>query len=180
MPLAQLRRFPGNARRHADSQLKNSVRRFGQFRTIVVRKHEQDGKEVYTVLAGNGTADALEAQGHATARVEVIETSDDQEATLINLADNRLSDLGQDDVHDLVSLLQSVEAFDLDVTGWTEDDLAKMLSATEDQLPDPGDAEEEQVELRWGVIVDCSTENEQIRLLDELSGQGLAVRALMS
>ncbi len=46
-------------------------------------------------------------------------------------------------------------------------------------LPDElGDGEE--AGMRWGIIVECGTEDEQLRLLERLSADGLSVRALMT
>jgi hypothetical protein len=121
MPLDDLQRFPGNARRGDVAEIRKSIRRHGQYRAIVVRV--SDGE--YTILAGNHTAEALTQLGasppalaellaglppaaqvehepsaralleqleRGTVRCELIECSDD-EARRINLADNRTGEL---------------------------------------------------------------------------------------
>ena len=170
IPVAALTRFPGNARQHADADLRASVKRLGQYRSIVVRKH--DGG--MTILAGNGTADALAATGHETARVELVECTDD-EARRINLADNRLSDIATDDKDALAELLSYLDG-DYLGTGFTEDDVNKLI-----EPPDPGgDADVDDINVSYGVIIDCGSEDEQLRLLERLGSEGLSCRALMT
>jgi len=117
LPLGDLTRFPGNARRGNIVEIRKSIRRHGQYRAIVVR----DTGTGYVILAGNHTRDALEAEGRDTARCELIECTDD-EARRIALADNRLGDLAADDTEDLALLLASLDG-DLEGTGWDVYDL---------------------------------------------------------
>ena len=95
----------------------------------MVRQH--DGG--YTILAGNHTADALEAEGLGVARCEVIECSDD-EAARIAVADNRLSDIADDDDRLLAELLATLDG-DLEGTGWTVYDLDKLADGLADPTP---------------------------------------------
>jgi len=144
--LSELERFPGNARRGNVAEIRKSIKRHGQYRSLVVRSH--DGK--FVILAGNHTAAALEAEGRETARCELIECSDD-EARRINAADNRLGELPDPETGErydgdaLAELLSSLDG-DYDGTGWTEDDLADLLEE-DDPGPmggggDPDDAPE--------------------------------------
>ena len=50
--VGKLQRFPGNARRGNVEEIRASVRRLGQYRTIVVR----DTGDGLVILAGNHTA----------------------------------------------------------------------------------------------------------------------------
>jgi ParB-like chromosome segregation protein Spo0J len=169
VPLASLTRFPGNARVHAEADIRASVKRLGQYRTLVVR--QLDGQQI--ILAGNGTADALQAEGYEKARVELLECTDD-EARRINLADNRLSDIATDDKDALAELLSYLED-DYAGTGWSDADVAKLI-----EPPDLGDAPEDDLGMHYGVIIECSTEEEQLKLLERLAGEGLSVRSLMT
>lgn len=123
LPLAGLARFPGNPRLGDTAEIRKSIRRHGQYRAIVVRRH--DGQ--HTILAGNHTADALAAEGMTTARCELIECTDD-EARRINLADNRLAELGGYDDQALAELLARLDG-DLDGTGWDIRDLDEIADA---------------------------------------------------
>ena len=169
--LDDLEPFHGNARVHDDRTLKTSVKVHGQYRTLVVRQTD-DGK--YVLLAGHGTADAMRANGHSKARVELISCSD-EEALAISLMDNRGSDLASYDDELLTMQLELVRDQSLwEMTGWDEKAASKYL---EDSEPDEGIDEDPP---QYGVIINCSTEDAQARLLERLAGEGLSVRALMA
>jgi ParB-like nuclease domain len=168
MPLVELQRFPGNARRGNVSEIRKSVRRNGQYRALVVREHN-DGND-YTILAGNHTAMALMAEGYVMARCEII-TCTDAEARRVNLADNKLSDIAEDDPDALVELLSYLDE-DYEGSGWTAEEVERMLTPS-------GDPEVPDVDM-FGVIVQCGTADEQSELLEELKGRGWVVRALAS
>ena len=127
IPIGDLTRFPGNARRGDTEQIRASLRRHGQYRSLVVR----DTGTRLVILAGNHTRDALEAEGHQTARCEVITCTDD-EALRINITDNRMNDLAGDDQEALALLLSGLDG-DFDGTGWSEDDFAALLGDDEPQ-----------------------------------------------
>ncbi len=141
VPLDQLTRFPGNARRGNVDAIRASIRRNGQYRSLVVRQCD-DGAMV--ILAGNHTFDAISAEGHPDARCEII-TCTDSEAARINLADNRYAELGSYDNTDLAALLASLDG-DYEGTGWDADSLDSInaLLAAPDlddlakELGDPG------------------------------------------
>jgi hypothetical protein len=141
IPIATLTRFPGNARRGNVAEIRASVRRLGQYRTIVVRDTGSD----LVILAGNHTADALAAEGHENARCEVITCTDD-EARRVNLTDNRLAELpGPDgeryDDEALVELLSYLDG-DYEGTGWTEEDVSALIEPPEDTPGGNGDPDD--------------------------------------
>lgn len=121
VPVDQLTRFPGNARRGDVKAIRESIRRTGQYRAIVVRK---TGDQMI-ILAGNHTFEAISSEGSDSVRCEIIECSD-AEALRINLADNRLAEIGEYDNEDLASLLAGLDG-DLDGTGWTAEDIDLLL-----------------------------------------------------
>ena len=125
MPIADLRPFPGNSNRGNVPAILESLCRTGQYRAIVVREHATG----HTILAGNHTVQAIAAHGpgdcgltvkvdgvehlcglcsnttwEPSARCEVI-TCDEDTALRINLADNRIPELGSQDDHALTLLL---------------------------------------------------------------------------
>ncbi len=136
IPIADLTRYPGNPRRGDVTAIRTSVRRLGQYRTIVVR--DTGGQLV--ILAGNHTTEALAAEGHATVRCEVL-TCDDADARRINLADNRLAELGGYDDDDLAAILAGLDG-DFEGTGWTQDDYDALLQAEPETRTDPDDVPE--------------------------------------
>jgi ParB-like chromosome segregation protein Spo0J len=173
VPLTDLTRYPGNARRGDVDAIRASIRRHGQYRSLVVR----DTGDQLVILAGNHTRDALEAEGRTTARCEIIHCDDD-EARRINLADNRLAELGGYDDAALTELLSSLNG-DLEGTGWQDEDLQTLLAPPQ-QLPEEGDAPIDETDALWGVIAMCSTEQQQTELLGRLAAEGLTVRALLT
>jgi hypothetical protein len=164
IPIDELTPYPGNARRGNVDLIRESVRRNGQYRALVVRS--VDG--AYVVLAGNHTMRALAAEGHKTARCELIDCTD-AEARRIVVADNRLSDRATDDKQALAELLTLLDG-DLEGTGYTAKDVELLQPKPEDR----------QMFMLWGVIVRCPTEEQQVKLLEELSAEGLNVRALIA
>jgi hypothetical protein len=164
VPLGRLQPFPGNAKIGNVSKILESLRRNGQYRSLIVREH--DG--TLTVLAGNHTLQALAAHGPGpcdhrpspygvehpcavcqnepwkpAARVEVV-TCDDDTATRVNLADNATSDAGSYDELALASLIEGLGG-ELGGTGYTDADLATLVTALdvaiEDEPDDPYDDE---------------------------------------
>lgn len=132
VPIRDLTRFPGNARRGDVEAIRASVRRHGQYRALVVR----DTGDQLVILAGNHTRDAIAAEGHESARCEILRCTDD-EARRINLADNRLAEMGSYD-DELVELLSYLDG-DYDGTGWTQEDVDGLVHMPEELPPALGD-----------------------------------------
>lgn len=173
IPVSDLIRLPGNPRRGNVGEIRKSVARLGQYRTVVVR----DLGDQLVILAGNHTVQALAAEGSVTARCEVIRCTDD-EARRVALSDNRLSDIATDDTEALVALLGQLDG-DFEGTGWAEEDLAALLGG-DGNGEGSGDAPEDKLEPVYGVIVECDGEEQQARLLEQLDAEGFRVRALMA
>ena len=123
IPLADLTRYPGNARKGDVEQIRASIRGQGQYRSLIVR---DTGKQL-VILAGNHTRDALHAEGYREARCEVITCADD-EARKINIADNRVAEYGSYDDTALAELLAGLHG-DFDGTGWDADDYDDLLAS---------------------------------------------------
>ena len=127
IPLDELTPFPGNAKRGDVDTIRTSLRRNGQYRSLVVREIP-DGPLI--VLAGNHTMQALTAEGHETARCEVV-LCDDATARRINLVDNRTAELGGYDNDALAELLSYLDG-DYDGTGYTDEDVQALITPLED------------------------------------------------
>lgn len=138
IPIADLTFFPGNARRGNLEEIRKSVRRLGQYRSVVVR----DTGDALVILAGNHTVQAMAAEGMTAAHCGVIRCTDD-DATRISIADNRLSDIAEDDDRLLAELLATLDG-DYEGTGFDPQDvdrLADSLTGPEppDEFPDYDD-----------------------------------------
>ncbi|HPZ51184.1 MAG TPA: hypothetical protein PLA44_15130, partial [Propionibacteriaceae bacterium] len=95
--------------------------------------------------------------------------------------DNRTAELGGYDPDALAEMLNEVAGSDaFAATGYTQADLdALAAEIAPPPLPEPGDADIEDLPAAWGVIIECSTEDEQVELLERFGEEGLRVRAVM-
>lgn len=112
-PLTELRRPDRNVRMHTDKQLKEfrrSVEMFGQIRPIVV---DEDG----VILAGNGLYETLLSLGRTEADCYVVSGLTEAEKKKLMLADNRVFDLGVDDLAALDAFILELKD-DLDIPGY--------------------------------------------------------------
>jgi site-specific DNA-methyltransferase (adenine-specific) len=130
VPLDELTLFPGNAKRGDVEAIRASLRKNGQYRSLVVRA-VPNGPLV--VLAGNHTMLALKAENRSEARCEIIEC-DDATARRINLADNRTAELGGYEEDALAALLKELDG-DYEGTGWAEEDLGDLFGSVEELPP---------------------------------------------
>lgn len=127
LPLNDLNTHHNNPRRGNIDAIAESLRAHGQFRPLVVNAGTHTGRP-NEVLAGNHTL--LAAHELAGTDYEFTELDcyvidvDDDEATRIVLADNRLADLGSYDDAVLLDLLDSQD--DLTGTGYSDDDVEML------------------------------------------------------
>lgn len=123
--LSELKRPERNVRMHTDKQLvefRRSVEMFGQIRPIVI-----DEKNV--ILAGNGLYETLLSMGRTEADCYVVDGLTENEKKKLMLADNRIFDLGVDDMKAFDEFIAEL-GDDLDVPGF-DDDLLRSLVADE-------------------------------------------------
>ena len=121
--LSDLRRPERNTRMHTDKQIaefKRSVEMFGQIRPIVI---DEDG----VILAGNGLYETLLALDRETADCYVVRGLTENEKKKLMLADNRIFDLGVDDMKVFDEFIAEL-GDDLDVPGF-DDELLRSLAA---------------------------------------------------
>ena len=169
-PIDDLKPLPGNPRKGNVDAVARSLARFGQRKPIVCRP---DG----TIIAGNHTWQAARKLGWDEIAVVRV-ADDDQEAFAFALADNRTAELGGYDQEALAAMLAEVADTDaFAATGYTAEDLARLLDGP--PLPEPGDADVEELPPVWGVVVECDSEALQVALLERFTDEGLRVRALV-
>jgi hypothetical protein len=177
LDIDELEPYDGNARRHDDKVLANSVKVHGQYRTLVVRVIGEDPEhpEKYVLLAGHGTAAAMRANRHTKARAELV-VCDDEEALQINLIDNRAGDVAWYDEDALAAQLEQAAGFDFAGTGWDAKSAAKYLDPGGGKPP-AGDGEPSQT---WAIVVECRDEEQQADLLAKFDAEGLNCRPLIA
>lgn len=151
IPVGELHPHPDNPNRGDVDAIKASLTEFGQYRSIVARK---DG----TILAGHHVWQAATALGWPTVRVDQVDC-DDETATRILLADNRIAELGEGiDPERLLAILD--DDLPLVGTGYTDvdvDTLREMLDGppTLDELEDEaGDTEHDDYHERVKLVLD--------------------------
>lgn len=130
LPLGELRKPERNVRLHSNKQIsefKRSVEMFGQIRPIVV-------DESHTILAGNGLFDALKALGRTDADCYVVTGLTEAEKKKLMLADNRIFNLGIDDVQAFDDIIAELEG-DVDIPGY-DPELLRTITADVDIADD--------------------------------------------
>ena len=164
--IAELKFYPGNARRGDIDLIADSLSKLGQYKPIVVNA---DG----TILAGNHTVMAAQRLGWETIDVHRVDVDDDT-AKRIVLVDNKANDQSTYDVEELVNLL--TELPNLDATGFTRDevdDLLETLDALDDEdIPEP--PKDPQPEGH-NLLVECENMEEQQRIKSRLLAEGVTV-----
>lgn len=129
-PIRSVKPHPDNPRRGDVAGIASSLERFGQVRPILVQASTS------FIVAGNHTYQAAKSLGWKSIAVARVDLSD-ADARAYMIADNRWSDLAENDDQALVAILAQLEADgQLAGTGYVEgdaDDLAALLA----QLPDP-------------------------------------------
>lgn len=125
--LADLRHYPGNARRGDVEAIRESLRINGQYRPLLVQR------STGFVITGNHTLDGMLAEGWEEADATYLDVDDDQ-ARRIVIADNRTADLGGYDERALLTLLREVGE-DLTGTGYDMDDFDDLLASIEEAGP---------------------------------------------
>lgn len=138
VPASTLVKNPHNPRRGQVALIKDSLRRFGQVRPILVDDHG-------TIVAGNHTYMAAVEIGWTHVAAIRNEFASEAEARAYLLADNRIPELGSYDQPQMLALLEELEAVDGWVgTGYDADDLddlraAQGLIQMTDAVPFTGD-----------------------------------------
>lgn len=116
VPLAQCRPHPQNYQRHAPEQivdLRASLRKFGQVRSIVV---QDDGADGFFLVAGHGLTEAARAEGLTELRADVIPADWPPVKVLAYLAaDNELARRADPDQAQLAALVAQVQAADAEL-----------------------------------------------------------------
>ena len=132
--ISQLRPWPENPRIMPEAEMHKLVRSlesFGMVEPLVVRRSDR------LVIGGHQRLAAAKVLGFTKAPVVYVEISDGEAKTL-NLALNRIQ--GEWDLPKLGALLDELRElpeFDMTLTGFDGDEIEKLLSELEHQLPLP-------------------------------------------
>ena len=130
IPLGLLKAPEKNVRIHSAKQIeefKRSIEMFGQIRPIVC-------DEGYTIIAGNGLYAALAALGWTEADCYVVDGLTEVEKKKLMLADNRIFNLGVDDLQAFDEILLELDN-DFDIPGY-DASLLQTLTVSLDEADD--------------------------------------------
>lgn len=130
IPLSKLKPAEKNVRIHSEKQItefKRSIEMFGQIRPIVC-------DEVYSIIAGNGLYAALLALGRTEADCYVVEGLTDVQKKKLMLADNRIFNLGVDDLQAFDEIILELDN-DFDIPGY-DSSLLETLTISLDDADD--------------------------------------------
>lgn len=125
--LSELKKPEKNVRMHSSKQLaefRRSIEMFGQIRPIVV---DENG----IILAGNGLYEALVSMERKEADCYVVADLSDKEKKKLMLADNRVFNLGVDDLKAFDEIIAELGS-DLDVPGYDPELLQSIMAETGD------------------------------------------------
>jgi hypothetical protein len=99
------------------------------------------------------------------------------------MVDNWSTEASEDDPLLVAPILQELQAAGDDLTGLflSEDELGVLLNPP-DPTPDPQPEGDQSDKLKesFQILIECRSENEQLRLLENLSNEGINCRALVS
>lgn len=135
-PLDRLKPYEKNARTHSPEQVAKiaaSIAEFGFTNPVLV--DSSDG-----IIAGHGRLAAAMELGLPEVPVIVLDHLTDAQRRAYILADNRLAELAGWDASLLTEELSRLqdEGFDLELIGWSDDELADMLADLEPEQVPPG------------------------------------------
>ena len=182
IPLALCDAHERNYNKHSDAQiadLRESLRQFGQVRSIVVQAHKHAKR--FTIVAGEGISTAARLEGFKELRADVIPASWSKARVLAYLAaDNELARHGDPDQDQLAAIVRDVmeaegEALAQLAAGEKRalDALLKRANGNEN-TPPPN------LKEQWMILIECENETEQADLLERFSQEGMKCRALIS
>lgn len=170
-----LREHPKNPRRGDMDAIKDSIDANGWYGAVVAQR------STGYILAGNHRYRAA-IQGGAEEIPVLWLDVDDERACRILVADNRTNDLAGYDDESLAALLKDLSETDdaLLGTGFSDEDLEKMLAEVGRESFEPAPDQTDEIETRFDVLVSCNSEEAQIALLEQLTKEGYTCRALVS
>jgi ParB-like chromosome segregation protein Spo0J len=126
-PLKSLKRAERNPRKGDVEAIKKSYERFGQRKPIIAHRKTK------IIIAGNHQYQAAKDLGWDQIAVVWVDDNDET-ATAYSIADNRIGQLGEWDVQELVSAFEELDPSDLEVIGFSEIDIEDYRALLDEQV----------------------------------------------
>jgi ParB-like chromosome segregation protein Spo0J len=171
--ITRLTPYARNSRTHSDEQIGQiaaSIKEWGWTTPVLV-------DEAGSIIAGHGRTLAAQRLKMTEVPVMVAKGWSDAKKRAYVIADNNLAlNAGWDEQMLALELGEIGElGFDLEMTGFTGDELTKVMFG---ELIEPEEPEEQTVNSTFEVSVSCDSEAEQERVYEMLNKQGLKCRVL--
>lgn len=130
------------------------------------------------LVSGHQRLKILQERGDTTVSVSVVDL-DDRSEKAMNLALNKHS--GEWDPALLVELVAELDAanYDIEIAGFDAEELKKLVESVENEPEVAHDNRQGSIEEQYSVLIECKDEQDQARLLEQFSEQGLKCRALI-
>lgn len=174
--ISRLVPWVGNPRKNdkAVKRVADSIKRFGFGAPVLARKENGE------IIAGHTRVRAARRLGMRRVPVRYLDLNE-TDAHLLALADNKLNEIAEWDEGAVAELLSSVSIRDALEAGWDAEAISDMASALIERADDEvTDAAEQASGLKYQVVVECDSEEQQAELLERLEAEGLACRPLIS
>jgi ParB-like chromosome segregation protein Spo0J len=173
VPIDALRPWDANPRKNDGEPVRKvaaSIKRFGFGSPIIARRANGE------IIAGHTRWKAAQKLGLDRVPVRFLDL-DPADAHLLAIADNRVGEEAEWDEDLLKATLGMLQAegADLRDTAFDEKELDKLLR----DMDEGEDASEPAANIQYQVIVDCSDESDQMRILTTLESQGLKCRPIL-
>jgi ParB-like chromosome segregation protein Spo0J len=156
IPLAHYRPHPRNYNVHPAGQvadLRRSLRRFGQVRSVVV---QDDGAGGYLGVAGHGVVEAAQAEGWPEIRADVLPADWPPEKVLAYLAaDNESGRASNPDLDQLAALVAELKEKDAELAALAAGGEARLkellaqLKRNEQEDPGPQIDKAAELQVKW-------------------------------
>jgi len=172
VPPDQLLANPLNFRVHSKQQqtaMKSMLESIGWLDEIIVNSRTGH------VINGHMRVNIAMRDNEPTVPVRYVDLTQEEENLALATFDP-ISGLASHDKDVLESLLEDTEA----PSDILEQFLSKLLPAGGKGGEDAGDQEDELGESRYMILIDCEDEDDQVRLLEKFTNEGIACRALSS
>lgn len=172
IPITELKPFAKNPKKHPENQmqmLKKSMKEFGWTNPILIADDNM-------VVAGHARLQAATELGFTEVPVIKLDMPYEKAVAYV-IADNRLAELAETDnilMQELLSEVIKLEDFDFEATGYTVDDLDKLIDKSESPLTDLSDS----INECFQIVIDCDNESQQQNVYEKLSEEGYNCRVL--
>ena len=169
-PTDDLKPHPKNPRKNEEAvnKVAKSIERFGFGSPIIAREEDK------VIIAGHTRWKASKQLSLSKVPVIFMDLSA-VDAELLMIADNKLGEKADWDDEKLSELLKELKNEDLNLIGFDNNELSKLLDDMDDSLDD---FTEEDLDFTYQILIENLNETSQAELLERFELEGMTCRAL--